>query len=423
LPVARGGMGIVWAARALGSGKQGRRVAVKTLLPALGFDPRFERMFASETSLLKKIRHPNVCAVLDSGKDAGAPYLVMEWLEGESLATLLADARAPLPYAVALRIAVDVARGLEAAHELTDGAGTPLGIVHRDVSPQNIFVVADGSAKILDFGVAKIRATDQRLTQSGYLKGKVGYMSPEQVYCEEVDARTDVFALGVVLYEATTSQHPFAAAAQLGTLVNISSPEPAALPRTIVPGYPDSLSRVLMTALDKDPSRRFPSMREFRAALEELSSALATDETVVRPYLRRISGHRRRERALAIASRLEKIATRSRAGRESSSVRAPSAARRRRWFVGGSALAILCLLLRAPQAAETQKRDPPSLAQPRKPSPGPVFEPPPAERTAMAPATKSMPPAGAPRGRTLVGKKRRTPEVSDPLEYVLQTRE
>lgn len=299
-PIARGGMAIVWAARKAGTNEPGASFAVKTLLPALSHDARFERMFSAEARLAAKLRHPNVCSVFDSGEDRGTLYLVMEWIEGESLATVAADAGGPLPLGVAAQIALDVARGLAAAHELCDEEGGALQIVHRDVSPQNIMVTPMGTAKIVDFGVAKSYAADERLTQSGYLKGKVGYMSPEQVYCERVDGRTDVFALGVVLYEASTGKHPFAAGAPLGTLVNISNPEPAAPPETVLPDYPERLSVLVMKAINKDVERRFSNMRELAAALEGALVELEAGSETVRDYFSKTSGYRQPARAKAL---------------------------------------------------------------------------------------------------------------------------
>src|SRR5262245_16856478 len=190
-------MAVVWAARAMGSRGFTKLVALKTMLPALAADPRFEKMFLAEASLCSRLHHGNVCEVVDLGESGGQLYLVMEWVHGDTLAAMMAAAR-PLPMGVAGRIAIDVARGLHAAHVLKDAGGAPLGIVHRDVSPQNILVGVDGSSKIADFGVAKREGGPA--TQAGFVKGKVRYMAPEQVYCENADPRTDVFALGVVLY-------------------------------------------------------------------------------------------------------------------------------------------------------------------------------------------------------------------------------
>jgi serine/threonine-protein kinase len=174
-----------------------------------------------------------------------------------------------------VRLARDAARGLGAAHELTAADGTPLGVVHRDVSPQNIMLTSAGTVKVVDFGVAKLLEPDERLTQSGYLKGKVAYMSPEQVYCEPVDARSDVFALGVVLYEATTGRHPFAAGGQVATLVNIASPEPAVPADALRPSYPAGLAALLNRALAKNPEQRPQSMRAFASELDQLVRGLA----------------------------------------------------------------------------------------------------------------------------------------------------
>src|SRR5262249_14439248 len=156
------------------------------------------------------IKHPNVCEVLAFGRERGIAYLAMEWIDGVPLSALREEDR-PISYAIAVRIIADAALGLHAAHELTDDAGKLLGIVHRDVSPQNVLVGLDGMTKIVDFGVAKATEAGTRATQSGYIKGKVDYLSPEQAFSEPTDRRADVFALGAVLYEITTGKRPFEA--------------------------------------------------------------------------------------------------------------------------------------------------------------------------------------------------------------------
>lgn len=278
IPVAQGGMATVWAARMKGTRGFSKIVAIKTMLPALSSDPRFEKMFLSEAELASRIKHPNVCEILDLGEQGGVLYLAMEWIDGESLVTLLGDCERSeqrVPFAAAAQIGADAARGLHAAHELKDESGELVGVVHRDVSPHNILVTYDGLVKIVDFGVAKaVARSDHQATNAGHLKGKVQFMAPEQAYCDEVDRRTDVFALGIVLYQLTTGHHPFRADNELATLARITSPEPVPAPEARVPDYPPELSAVLLKALAKSPDERFASMRDLADALDSVAAKL-----------------------------------------------------------------------------------------------------------------------------------------------------
>jgi serine/threonine-protein kinase len=278
LPVAQGGMATVWAARMKGTRGFSKIVAIKTMLPALSSDPRFEKMFLSEAELASRIKHPNVCEILDLGEQEGVLYLVMEWIDGESLVTLLGDCERSgrrIPFEAAAQIGADAARGLHAAHELKDEGGELVGVVHRDVSPHNILVTYDGIVKIVDFGVAKAMArSDHQATNAGHLKGKVHFMAPEQAFCDEVDRRTDVFALGIVLYQLTTGFHPFRADNELATLARITSPEPVPAPSRHVADYPPELAEVLLKALAKEPAQRFATMRDFAEALEAAAAKL-----------------------------------------------------------------------------------------------------------------------------------------------------
>jgi serine/threonine-protein kinase len=265
-PIAEGATASVWAARTTGSHLE-KIVAVKAMLAELGPDIDAESMFLDEARLVARIRHPNVCAVLDLGEEGDALYIVMEWIDGEPLQVLMRYARGPVPYAHAVRIVKQVGLGLHAAHELCDESGQPVNLVHRDVSPQNILVGYDGSVKVIDFGVAKAASNMQR-TNVGQIKGKVPYMAPEQAIGDRVDRRTDVFALGVVLYQLVTAQHPFRADNEFATLARIRDVRPADPPRTIVPGLPGELEQVIVTALQKDKSKRYATMLDFVRALD-----------------------------------------------------------------------------------------------------------------------------------------------------------
>jgi serine/threonine-protein kinase len=270
LPVAAGGMAMVWAARLRGSRGFQKIVAVKTMLPKLSEDPQFEKMFLDEASLASRIHHPNVVEVLDLGEEAGVLFIAMEWLDGAPLNQVMKAAKSAsgIPIPVAIHILTHAAEGLHAAHELKDDAGTLVGLVHRDVSPQNIIVGYDGFTKMVDFGLAKATALGDGATRAGQLKGKISYMAPEQIKGEPLDRRADVFALGVVLYAVTTGKHPFRRESEGATLFAISAPESAPAPSRFM-AYPPPLEAVLMKAIAKKPDDRYSSSLEFARALEE----------------------------------------------------------------------------------------------------------------------------------------------------------
>src|SRR3954447_2803248 len=211
VPIARGGMARVWAARLDGQRGFQKLVALKTIPPHLAEEAEFERMFLDEARIASGVHHPNVCEIYELGDENRTLYLAMEWVSGDSLARVLrasGKTMAVEPRVVA-RVIADACAGLHAAHELTDEDGRALGVVHRDLSPHNILLTADGTAKVADFGVAKALGQLHEATSAGQLKGKIAYMAPEQVTGNQIDRRSDVFSLGCVLYEATTGQRPF----------------------------------------------------------------------------------------------------------------------------------------------------------------------------------------------------------------------
>ncbi|WP_438033134.1 protein kinase domain-containing protein [Sorangium sp. So ce204] len=272
VPIALGGMASVWAART--GGQLPRIVAVKLLRAELSDDPDFEAMFLDEATLVSQIHHPNVAETIDVGEEDGVLYQVMELIDGEPLNLVLREskARGGLPLPFALRIVAEAALGLHAAHELRGGDGKPVGLVHRDVSPQNILVGYDGSVKILDFGVAKAASNLQR-TQVGQVKGKYAYMSPEQAGSEPIDRRTDVFTLGIVFYQLVTGKHPFHAENDPATVRRICDKAAAEPPRTLVPSLPEDVGRIIMRMLAKPRDERFATMAELRQSIEQLSPA------------------------------------------------------------------------------------------------------------------------------------------------------
>ena len=300
---------MVWAARMRGTRGFQKIVAVKTMLPKLSEDAQFEQMFLDEASLASQIRHPNAVEILDLGEQGGILYLVMEWIEGVPLNQLMKAAKRQggVPAKVAVRIAMQTCAGLHAAHELKDANENLVGLVHRDVSPQNILVTFDGVTKVVDFGVAKATAAGDGATQAGQIKGKVGYMAPEQVRGEPIDRRVDVFALGIVLYALTTGKHPFRRESEAATMYNICAPQAVMPPSKVVPSYPAELEAVIMKALEKDRDKRFASANEVLKALDKLPEELrATTDHDVGVFVQNLLGTRREEKKRALTEALER---------------------------------------------------------------------------------------------------------------------
>jgi serine/threonine protein kinase len=245
------------------------------MLPTISDDPKFERMFLDEARIASKIRHNHVVEILDLGEQNAVLYLVMEWVDGESLSAIrrFAAEHGGVPVAVAVRIIADVCSGLHAAHELCDDEGQPFGLVHRDVSPQNILVGYDGVAKVLDFGVAKVAGRASETTNVGHARGKPPYMAPEQAMGHVVDRRADIFSLGIVLYQLIAGKHPFRGENDIATLHNIISDQPVVSPKAFVASLTEGLERVMLQALERDPEKRFQTAREMELALEALLDA------------------------------------------------------------------------------------------------------------------------------------------------------
>ncbi len=272
--IARGGMAMVHLARTEAVAGFRKWVAIKTIHPHLAVEPRFVEMFLNEARLVARLDHPNIGSVFDYGQQDGASYLAMEFLRGEPLSSVLGacrDRRVSLPWSVAVRIAIDAARGLHCAHELRDASGNLVDLVHRDVSPQNIFVLYDGVTKVVDFGVARSRDSIGELTVTGEIKGKLGYMSPEQLLSKPIDRRVDVFALGTVLWEMLAGRRLFRRENDGATVQAILMEPVPALPPT--PGLPKAIESVLRRALDRDPGSRCPTADEFARELERGVSA------------------------------------------------------------------------------------------------------------------------------------------------------
>lgn len=312
--LASGGMATVYAARAQGVAGFERLVAIKALHPHLANEDEFISMFLDEARLAARIRHPNVVATHDIVEDESeSRVLIMDYIEGNNLGALLqiaARTDSRIPTSVSMRIVIDALHGLAAAHALRDERGIPLHLVHRDVSPQNIMVGIDGIARLTDFGVAKAEVR-LSITRDGQFKGKVAYMAPEQATSGEADQRSDLFAMGTILWEALTGRRLFRAdnnAATIHRIIEEPIPPPSQVFEELAPF--DSL---LERALARNPSDRFQTAEEFAEALESLApevggigSPRAVGDVVRRLSAQRLQKERARiEQAMMVLGRAE----------------------------------------------------------------------------------------------------------------------
>ena len=258
--IARGGMGIVYLAMAQGPGGFHKLVVVKELKPDLVEDPAFLAMFLDEARLAARLNHPNIVQTNEVGNEGDRYFMAMDYLDGRTLDRIRrrsAAAGAPFSTHMQLKVLCELLSGLEYAHKLSDFDGTPLGIVHRDVSPQNVFVTFEGQVKIVDFGIAKAADSTQE-TRAGVLKGKVAYMAPEQARGQKVDARADVFSAGMMLWETLTSRRMWQGASDLDILRALVASD---LPRasTVNPNVPRELDDICARAMSHDREKRHAS--------------------------------------------------------------------------------------------------------------------------------------------------------------------
>ncbi|MBX3200630.1 MAG: serine/threonine protein kinase, partial [Labilithrix sp.] len=274
--LARGGMGIVYLAISEGLGGFSKLLIVKELRPDLVADPSFLQMFLEEARLAARLSHSNIIQTYEVGVEDDRHYIVMEYLDGVAFSRVLRKKAPELTLDLHLRVLCEMLKGLHYAHTLKDFDGTPLGIVHRDVSPQNLFISFDGQVKIGDFGIAKARDSSIE-TNTGVLKGKPAYMAPEQV-SGDVDARADVYAAGVMLWEAVAGQRMWAGKGELEILTNVLA---GTLPsvREVAPAAPPELVAILERALSKNVEDRHPSAE---ALLDELDAYLAPRNVTTR---------------------------------------------------------------------------------------------------------------------------------------------
>ncbi len=255
-----------------------RLVVIKRILPHYASNPEFVQFFIHEGRLGQRLRHKNLVETLEAGQVGEACYIALEYLRGQPAIELLrqaARARVELPLGAAVRIVADAARGLHHAHTAVDGEGKPLGVVHRDVTPHNLFLTTDGTTKVLDFGIAKA-ASQLHQTRTGTIKGKFAYLAPEQIRGDSIDRRVDVFALGIVLHELLTLRPLFRGANDAETLNRVLTLEIPA-PEHVRRGVPPGLGAVALRALQRDRDRRLPSAEALADSIEAVAMAEGID--------------------------------------------------------------------------------------------------------------------------------------------------
>ncbi|MEM7159648.1 MAG: protein kinase [Myxococcota bacterium] len=273
-----GGMAAVFLGRATGRAGFEKLVAVKVIHPHLAVEQEFVEMFLDEARIAARLHHPHIVEIHDLGEDDGVFFMVMEYVEGETLASLLRQLRKHdelLALPAALQIMADACGGLAAAHDETDANDRPMQLVHRDVSPHNLLVGMDGRVKVVDFGIAK--ASGRRSsTRTGQLRGKLAYMSPEQASNQKIDHRTDLFALGAVLWELLTNQRLFMAETESETLARVTACEVPDISEKR-DDLPDGVVKLVQRALARDPDDRFESAQQMLKEIRSLLRALQGD--------------------------------------------------------------------------------------------------------------------------------------------------
>jgi serine/threonine-protein kinase len=291
-----------------------RNVALKLMHPHLRTeDGAWALQLVDEAKVAASIRHPNVVPVLEVGEDAHGVFLVMDYVEGDTLSGIIRAARAtkkPVPAPIAARILGDALLGLHAAHELKNANGAPMDLVHRDFSPQNLLVGTDGVSRLTDFGIAKVTSR-VNVTASGIIKGKVGYMAPEQALGRPLDRRCDVWAAGVVAWELLGMRRLYGDQDQVATLLRLVSQPPPRI-RSVRSDVPQAVDDVIATALEVEPEKRCPTALEFKRRLTEAWSSIGpiADSAEVGEYVRQLVGaklDKRRSQALSVLALRQKI--------------------------------------------------------------------------------------------------------------------
>jgi serine/threonine-protein kinase len=294
----------VYLALVRGPGGFNKLFVVKELKPHLAEDPNLVEMFLEEARLAAKLNHPNVVQTIEVGSDRDRPYIAMEHLDGQSLNRISARARkvdSPLPMPHFLFILAHMLEGLHYAHHVTDFDGTPLNIVHRDVSPHNVFVTYEGHVKVVDFGIAKALDSSNE-TRAGVLKGKIAYMAPEQAVGARPDRRADVFAAGVMLFEAAVGQRMWAQAENDLQILHALTSKKVPRPRDVKPEIDPRLEQIILRATAVEVDDRYPDAAEMREDIEAYLRAASAPALPGRDIGRFVSGLFTAERASSSSS-------------------------------------------------------------------------------------------------------------------------
>jgi predicted Ser/Thr protein kinase len=320
-PLAYGGMASVWLARFGGRLGFERLVVVKMILPQYSQDPRFQQMFLDEARIASRIEHSNVARILDVGEHEGNYFIVMEWVDGDSLSKLIRGVEQQarrVPAGIALKICADAAAGLHAAHTLKDRDGTLLGVVHRDVSPQNLLIANTGATMLIDFGVAKARDRVSAETSAGQLKGKIRYMAPEQARGLAMDHRADVWALGAILYELFAGAPPYDGTNEVATLHKLTSGQ---APPPLPPETPAAVHAIIARSLAFQPDDRYSTALEMNLALE--SAMVEIGESTSMAMVAHYTGHLLADRKQARKTAVDAALARANAGAGAGEMQAP----------------------------------------------------------------------------------------------------
>ena len=289
--IAVGGMAEIWLASQQGPGGFSKQLVIKRVLPQFAGDARFTDMFLDEARLVAQLSHPNIGQIFDLGEVDGGYFIAMEYIEGMDLADLIEIARScgePLPAELVAYIVSQMLQGLEHAHNFIDQSGAHATIVHRDVTPHNVLISNDGAVKLVDFGVARARENRSK-TQAGAVKGKFAYMAPEQINGDLIDRRVDLFATGIVLFEALTGELPFGDdLAAVNNILTSTPPDPQAMR----PDVPDLVCRILDFALAKNPDDRYQTAQDMLEDLEEVlrASLVLVNQRTLADFIRRAQG-------------------------------------------------------------------------------------------------------------------------------------
>ncbi len=390
--IGAGGMAVLYLAQRTGAKGFTKRFALKRIKPKYAADPNFTRMFMREAQLSASLDHPNIAAVVDFGQDGQEHFIVMEYVHGPDLRRLLrASDGAKLPIECALSVATRVCAALHYAHDRRDPSGRVQELVHRDVSATNVLLSLDGAVKLTDFGIAKGFAADGTGTSSSMLVGKPGYMSPEQVRCEALDRRSDVFCVGILLYEMTTGRRCFFGDSVFAVL-NATQRAQYVPPQRHDPNFPEGLAAIIDQALQADPTARHASARELQLALEEfaLDGRIRTSDTVLADYMATLDLALDDPDAIVSAGSPSGTSMRDAGGTAfmfSGAAEvgppprsAPPAPPRRAWLpwtLGGSALGLLALIIALPRADNPEVEANQSTAVVRDPAPSVASEKPP----------------------------------------------